>query len=329
MAAKRNKPRTTLITGGAGFIGSHYANRVVQAYPSERFVIVDALTSVSNKKNLSVLDQPHVTFIQADIRDLKRLQEIFSEHKPTHVVHFAAETHVDVSIKNPLLFLETNVLGTYNLLTCAKDVDAKRFTHISTDEVYGALGKKDRPRTEHDAQLPNSPYSASKAGAEHIVRAFAETYGLHTVIVRCSNNYGPGQDASKFIPVCINTLIKGGTIPVYGRGLNIRDWIYVADAVEAIDLVERKGARGSVYNIGGGAERTNIEIARAIVKAFKAPKSAITFVTDRPGHDFRYALNTKKIRSELGWKPHTPFEKGLALTIQWYRDARSHAHGIE
>ena len=314
---KKDKKRTVLVTGGAGFMGSHFVNHSVRKYPSEHFVVVDSLTAVADKKNISVWGAKNFTFVRCDIRNMRALEKIFKKFAPERVVHFAAETHVDVSIRHPQIFLETNVMGTFNLLTLAHAYKASRFLHISTDEVYGALPPKGRAFTESSPFNPNSPYSASKAGAEHIVRAFHETYGLDTVIARCTNNYGPGQDATKFIPVCITRALLGKQLPIYGKGLNVRDWIYVSDSTAAFDAVLRCGKSGEVYNIGAGVQMRNIDVARQILKQTGRDASLISYVHDRPGHDFRYALNTAKIRRELNWKPKVHFDEGLQKTVEW------------
>lgn len=246
------------------------------------------------------------------------MEKIFKKYRFTDVIHFAAETHVDVSIRSPKLFIETNIVGTYNLLALSRAYGISRFFHISTDEVYGALREKEPASTERDPHRPNSPYSASKASAEHIVRAFNETFGLHTVIARCSNNYGPYQDSSKFIPVCILNVLRGRKIPVYGSGKNIRDWLYVDDCAKALDRIWKKGRVGEAYNVGAGEQRRNIDVARMIVKHLGVSDDMIEFVPDRLGHDFRYALNTTKIRRGLGWRPTTSFEDGLKKTVWWY-----------
>ncbi len=314
--AKRSK-EVILITGGAGFMGSCFTNMMVTKLPDTQFIIVDALTGVADKHNIEVWDRPNFSFEICDIRDAAALDHIFAAVKPTHVVHFAAETHVDVSIRNPLLFLETNVIGTHNVASASRAHNVERVLHISTDEVYGALTAQARPFTEKDAFRPNSPYSASKASAEHIMRAFRETYGLPVVIARSSNNYGPRQDATKFIPVCINRLLKGEQIPLYGKGTNVRDWIYVEDSAAAFETILRKGALGEAYNVGASGELKNIDVVKKLLKLTKSPPSRISYVADRPGHDYRYALSSAKLR-RLGWKPHTPFAIGLQKTLEWY-----------
>lgn len=317
MSGARNK-KTLLVTGGAGFIGSTFVNMLAPRYPHYRFVILDALTGVADKRNVTVLDRDTVSFVKGDIRDPAALTRVFTAFKPTDVVHFAAETHVDVSIKNPHLFVETNVAGTEQLLAHARAHAIRRFHHISTDEVYGSLSFADAPFTERSPLLPNNPYSASKAAAEHLVRAYAKTFGLDTVITRCSNNYGPRQDASKFIPLFISRFLAGKPAPLYGKGEHMRDWLYVDDHIEALDLVFHKGKSGEVYNIGGGREIRNRDVARMLAKRLRRSASHIERVVDRPGHDLRYALDATKIEKELGWKPTTSFEDGIARTIEFY-----------
>lgn len=314
------KKRTTLITGAAGFIGSTYANMVIKRYPDERFVLLDALTPVSDINNLSpeTRSAERATFVKADIRDTKALKAIFTEHQITHVINFAAETHVDVSIVKPALFLETNVLGTHNLLLCAHEHSIERFHQVSTDEVYGSLEKNDDAFTEASPTHPNNPYSASKAGADMLVQAYGHTYGLPVVITRSSNNYGPRQDDSKLIPLFIKQLVRNEKVPLYGDGSNIRDWLFVEDNAEAIDLVFREGKSGEIYNIGGNCEKSNVEITRTLLTLCDKTEESIEFVSDRPGHDFRYAVNSKKVES-LGWKPTTPLDVGLSATVAFYK----------
>jgi dTDP-glucose 4,6-dehydratase len=305
-----------LVTGGAGFIGSTFLNIMVPRYPEYHFVNLDAMTAVANLDNITVSGSPNYTFMRGDIRDVEILSQIFDTYAITDIIHFAAETHVDVSIEKPQLFIETNVLGTGNLLRAAYDHGVNRFLHISTDEVYGALSLHDPSFTENTPLAPNSPYSASKASADMLVRAFNKTYGLNTVTTRCSNNYGPRQDVTKFIPRAITTLMRGQNIPVYGEGAQIRDWLFVDDHVEGIDIAFHKGAAGEVYNIGGGTEVPNIEIARTIAELSGRPE-AIEFVTDRKGHDFRYSIDDTKIRA-LGYNPQTSLDEGLDHTLKWY-----------
>lgn len=318
MSKKTNK--IILVTGGAGFIGSAFVNILAPRYPTYTFVVLDALTPVADKRNITVLDRDNVTFVKGNICNARTLKNVFTTHQPTDIVHFAAETHVDVSIENPYLFVETNILGTKQLLAHARAYGINRFHHISTDEVYGSLTLADKPFTEDSPLRPNNPYSASKAAAEHLVRAYHKTFGLDTVITRCSNNYGPRQDATKFMPLFIARFIAGQSVPLYGRGQHIRDWLYVDDHIEALDLVFHKGKSGEVYNIGGNCEVHNRDAARILAQLVGQRKSLITFVADRPGHDLRYALNTKKIEKELGWKPAVSFADGVAKTIAFYKE---------
>jgi dTDP-glucose 4,6-dehydratase len=306
-----------LVTGGAGFIGSTFLNMLVPKYSEYHFTNLDALTNVADKNNVMVDSAPNYSFIHMDIRNKEKLDELFTKERFTDIIHFAAETHVDVSIKEPNLFIETNLVGTGNLLSCALTHTIDRFLHISTDEVYGALTLTDPAFTEETPLTPNSPYSASKAGSDLLVRAFHKTYGLNTVTTRCSNNYGPRQDITKFIPRAITTLLQGGNIPVYGTGEQMRDWLFVEDHIRALDIAFHEGVRGSVYNIGGGTEKQNIEIAQLLCEMAGRPH-AIVFVEDRKGHDFRYAINDTKIQ-ELGYAPQMSLANGLKETFEWYK----------
>ena len=308
-----------LVTGGAGFIGSNYLNKYVAKYPDYFFINVDALTYAGNLDNIEVKKRNNYVFRKTDIRNLALLEKIFVYFKPTDVIHFAAESHVDLSIENPSLFVETNVNGTNNLLLLSKKYGVNRFHQISTDEVYGSLGPKDKPFTRNSPLKPNSPYSASKASADLLVRAYNKTFGLNIVITRCSNNYGPRQDTSKLIPKFINNLLSGKKIPLYSKGENIRDWIYVEDHIDAIDLVFHKGKIGEIYNIGGDCELTNMDITEKILKLTGRDRSFIDLVADRPGHDFRYAINNAEINNELGWKPKINFSDGIKMTLEYYR----------
>lgn len=310
------------VTGGAGFIGSNYLNKYVSVYPDYLFVNLDALTYAGDLKNIIVSDRPNYLFEKIDISRKNDLERVFKKHNPTHIIHFAAETHVDFSIKTPEIFITTNILGTHNLLALSKEYGIKRFHHISTDEVYGSLGRNDMPFTETSLLAPSNPYSASKANSDFIVQAYNKTFGLDTVITRSSNNYGPRQDSSKLIPHFITKLLKKERVPLYGTGENIRDWIYVEDNADAIDSVFHKGRLGEIYNIGGGDEIANIDITKLLLKLTGEDEEKIEFVTDRPGHDFRYAMDTSKIKKEMGWKPKTSFKEGLKKTFEFYR---SHA----
>jgi dTDP-glucose 4,6-dehydratase len=307
-----------IVTGGAGFIGSNFINMMAPKYPEYLFVIVDCLTKAGSKKNITVLKEKNVRFEKVDVREVKKIENIFKKYLPTDIIHFAAESHVDVSIKNPSLFVETNVLGTSNLLVLAQKYKLNRFHHISTDEVYGSLGKDDVAFTETSPIAPNNPYSASKAGSDMLVRSHYRTFGLNVVITRCSNNYGPHQDVTKLIPRFITLLLQNKKVPLYSKGEHIREWIYVEDHVRAIDLVFHKGQSGEVYNVPGPSEHTNLEIANTLINKAKKGKGFIELVADRPGHDFRYALDGEKIFKELGFKPKVSLEKGIEKTFTFY-----------
>ena len=323
--------KNILITGGAGFIGSHVVKRFVNKYPNYNIINVDNLTyagSLSNLKDLE--DKKNYFFFKIDIKNHNEILKLFVDKKITDVIHLAAESHVDKSIENSFEFAKTNVLGTLSLLEASKiswDLSSKDniFYHISTDEVYGSLGLKGS-FTENSKYDPNSPYSASKASSDHFVRAYHNTYGLPILISNCSNNYGPHQHVEKLIPNIINSLIKQIKIPIYGDGKNIRDWLYVDDHCDAIELIFKNGNSGETYNIGGDYEISNIDLVNSIIKIFdeiklnKPGKSnkLIEFVSDRPGHDFRYAIDFSKIKKELKWTPKTNFDKGIRDTINWY-----------
>ncbi|MFI1772634.1 dTDP-glucose 4,6-dehydratase [Thalassobellus citreus] len=320
-----------LITGGAGFIGSHVVKLFVDKYPQYNVINLDALTYAGNLENLKSVEQKsNYKFIKGDIRNKSFVNELFQKYKFDNVIHLAAESHVDRSIKDPLAFVETNVIGTINLLnSCNKywkdDFSNKLFYHISTDEVYGTLGDTGL-FTETTSYDPNSPYSASKASSDHFVRAYGETYGLPYVITNCSNNYGQNQFPEKLIPLFINNIINNKSLPVYGDGNYTRDWLYVIDHARAIDLVLHQGIVGETYNIGGFNEWKNIDLVKLLctqmdIKLNKSQGSSeklITYVKDRPGHDLRYAIDASKINKELGWKPSVTFEEGLSITIDWY-----------
>lgn len=306
-----------LVTGGAGFIGSNFVIYMLNQHPDYEIINVDALTYAGNLENLkSVEHQPNHTFVKADITDAETMNELMSQ-KVDVVVNFAAESHVDRSILEPDIFVKTNVLGTQVLLDAARKHDIKKFVQVSTDEVYGTLGETGL-FTEETPLAPNSPYSASKAGGDLIVRAYHETYGLPVNITRCSNNYGPFQFPEKLIPLMISKALADELLPVYGDGLNIRDWLYVEDHCSAIDLVIHQGASGEVYNIGGNNERTNLQIVKTILQELGKPESLITHVKDRPGHDRRYGIDPTKTMTQLGWKPRHSFETGIKDTIRWY-----------
>ena len=327
-----------LITGGAGFIGSNFIPFFLHKNPGIEVVNLDLLTYAGDLRNLKEIeDHPDYTFVQGDISDRNFVERIFEEYRIKGVINFAAESHVDNSIKDPEIFIRTNVNGTFTLLDVAykywlkepfvfkEGEEANRFHHISTDEVYGSLGEKGY-FTEHTPYAPNSPYSASKASSDMLVRSYHHTYGLNTVITNCSNNYGPKQHQEKLIPTIIRRALSGESIPIYGDGKNIRDWLYVEDHCRAIDVVFKNGRAGQVYNLGGDAEKNNINIANLICEHLdaKMPKKSgsykdqIEFVKDRPGHDRRYAIDASKINKDLGWKPKESFDSGLLKTIDWY-----------
>lgn len=306
-----------LVTGGAGFIGSNFILYMMQQHPNYQIINMDALTYAGNLENLkSVQDHPNYSFVQADIADKPAVDAIFQQGIDV-VVNFAAESHVDRSILEPEIFVNTNVMGTQVLLDAAKKYGVTKFVQVSTDEVYGSLGETGL-FSETTPLAPNSPYSASKAGGDLLVRAYHETFGLPVNITRCSNNYGPYQFPEKLIPLIISRALNDESLPVYGDGLNIRDWLYVEDHCSAIDLVIHQGKLGEVYNIGGNNERTNVHIVKTILNELGKPESLITYVTDRPGHDRRYGIDPTKIMNELGWKPKHNFETGIKETIQWY-----------
>lgn len=318
---------TILVTGGAGFIGNCFIRHMLQKYSNYKIINLDALTYAGNLENLyDVKDNPNYEFVNGDICDKDLVTQIVSG--VDMIVNFAAETHVDRSITGPEIFIETNVKGTMTLLQAAKEFNIERYLQVSTDEVYGTLGDTGY-FTETTPIAPNSPYSASKAGADMLVRAYYETYKVPTLITRCSNNYGPYQYPEKLIPFFISRLLRGEKVPVYGDGLNVRDWLYVYDHCAAIDAVLHKGRVGEVYNIGGHNEKTNLEITHLILDAMNKDESSIEYVQDRLGHDRRYAISNDKITSELGWKPSVTFEEGILLTIDWYLNNKSWMESIE
>jgi dTDP-glucose 4,6-dehydratase len=328
---KNKMTKSILITGGAGFIGSHVVKLFVEKYPNYTIVNLDALTYAGNLENLKeVENSKNYTFVKADIQDAAALEEIFEKHKITDVIHLAAESHVDRSISDPLAFVLTNVIGTVNLLNAAKnawkgELDKHLFYHVSTDEVYGSLhdGGFFLETTAYD---PQSPYSASKASSDHFVRAYANTYKMRTVVSNCSNNYGPNHFPEKLIPLCIHNIKNNKPLPVYGKGENVRDWLFVKDHARAIDMVFHQGKDNETYNIGGFNEWKNIDIVRLLCqkmdhklgRAEGTSEKLITYVTDRAGHDLRYAIDATKIQKELGWEPSLQFEEGIELTIDWY-----------
>jgi len=326
--------KNILVTGGAGFIGSHVVRLLVEKYPDYRIVNLDALTYAGNLENLKDVESaPNYTFVRADICDYEEVVNILREHAVDHILHLAAESHVDRSIADPLTFARTNVLGTLSLLQAARTVWGgdwadKLFYHISTDEVYGSLGFDGRLFTETTPYDPHSPYSASKASSDHFVRAFGDTYGMPVIVTNCSNNYGPYQFPEKLIPLFINNIRHNKPLPVYGRGENVRDWLYVVDHARAIDTILHQGRVGETYNIGGFNEWTNIELIRVLIRTVDrllgrpegASDKLITYVTDRAGHDLRYAIDATKLRDELGWEPSLQFEEGIEKTVRWYLD---------
>jgi dTDP-glucose 4,6-dehydratase len=320
-----------IITGGAGFIGSHVVRRFVKTYPDYQIVNLDKLTYAGNLANLrDIENEPNYRFVKGDIVDLEFINNLFETEQPDAVIHLAAESHVDRSITNPLEFVMTNVVGTVNLLNAAKNLwkgqyDQKRFYHVSTDEVYGTLGDTDM-FTEETAYDPHSPYSASKASSDHFVRAYYDTYGLNTVISNCSNNYGSYHFPEKLIPLAIHNITQQKPVPVYGKGENVRDWLWVEDHARAIDVIFHKAATGTTYNIGGHNEWKNIDLIKLLCsildkklnRAEGESAKLITYVTDRAGHDLRYAIDATKLKEELGWEPSITFEQGLEKTVDWY-----------
>lgn len=316
-----------LVTGGAGFIGSCFVRHILNKYNDYKVINLDALTYAGNIDNLDdIKDNPNYKFVHGNICDKKLVAELVSQVDA--VINFAAESHVDRSITGPEIFIETNVKGTLNLLQAAKEAKIERFLQVSTDEVYGTLGK-DGYFYETTPLAPNSPYSASKASADLLVRAYYETYKMPVLNTRCSNNYGPYQYPEKLIPFFISKLLKNEKVPVYGDGLNVRDWLYVYDHCSAIDTVLHKGKIGEVYNIGGHNEKTNLEITKIILNAMGKDESSIEYVQDRLGHDRRYAIDNHKIQTELGWEPSLTFEEGIKLTIEWYLNNQDWIKSIE
>lgn len=324
--------RSIIISGGAGFIGSHVVRRFVTKYPDYRIINVDKLTYAGNLENIKDIEQaPNYVFEHADICDEERMDEIFSQYKVDGVIHLAAESHVDRSITDPLIFVKTNLIGTANLLQIARkhwtgDFEGKKFHHVSTDEVFGSLEMDHGFFTEETAYDPRSPYSASKAGSDHLVKAFFHTYHMPVVLTNCSNNYGPNHFPEKLIPLMINNIIHMRPLPVYGKGENVRDWLHVKDHARAIDLVFHEGKAGETYNVGGHNEWKNIDLVfflcdlmdEKLGREKGTSKGLITYVTDRAGHDLRYAIDAGKIERELGWTPDYTFEQGLSETADWY-----------
>ncbi|MCC8088882.1 MAG: dTDP-glucose 4,6-dehydratase [Rikenellaceae bacterium] len=324
--------KNILITGGAGFIGSHVVRLFVNKYPDYNIYNLDKLTYAGNLANLSDIEaRPNYTFVKADICDLETMKEVIAENNITGIIHLAAESHVDRSIKDPLVFAQANVMGTLSLLQAAKEVwngdySDKIFYHISTDEVYGTLDFDGTFFTEDTKYDPHSPYSASKASSDHFVRAYHDTYGLPVIVTNCSNNYGPYQFPEKLIPLFINNIRHQKPLPVYGKGENVRDWLYVVDHARAIDVIFHRGKNGDTYNIGGFNEWKNIDLIKVIIKTVDkllgnpegTSESLITYVTDRAGHDLRYAIDSTKLKNELGWEPSLQFEEGIEKTVKWY-----------
>ena len=312
-----------LVTGGAGFIGSNFVYYELKKYPQDEIVCLDALTYAGNLHTLEdAMKNEKFKFVKGDIADRELVYKLFEDEKFDIVVNFAAESHVDRSVENPEIFLKTNIIGTSVLMDASRKYGVKRYHQVSTDEVYGDL-PLDRPDLFFTEETPihtSSPYSSSKAAADLLVQAYSRTYGLPVSISRCSNNYGPYHSPEKLIPLMISRALADESLPVYGKGENVRDWLYVEDHCAAIDLIIRKGKEGEVYNIGGHNEKTNLEVVKTILKALGKPESLITYVTDRPGHDLRYAIDPTKIHNDLGWLPQTKFDDGIEKTIKWYLD---------
>ena len=325
--------RNILVTGGAGFIGSHLVRLLVNKYPTYRIINMDLLTYAGNLENLKDIEhKENYSFVKCDICDFKKVKQVFVDYKIDSIIHLAAESHVDRSIEDPFSFAQTNVMGTLSLLQAAKEYWFKNFSdklfyHVSTDEVYGSLGKTGY-FTEKTSYDPHSPYSASKASSDHFVRAFSDTYGLPIVISNCSNNYGSYQFPEKLIPLFINNIVNNKPLPVYGKGENVRDWLFVNDHARAIDVIFHKGKLGDTYNIGGFNEWKNIDLIKLMIKTVDrmlkreegASEKLITYVKDRAGHDLRYAIDSSKLKNELGWEPSLQFEEGIEKTVKWYLD---------
>ena len=325
--------RNILVTGGAGFVGSHLVRLLLNKYPNYHIINMDVLTYAGNLENLKDIEhKENYSFVKCDICDFKKVKQVFVDHKIDSVIHLAAESHVDRSIEDPFSFAQTNVMGTLSLLQAAKsywesNFENKLFYHVSTDEVYGSLGKTGY-FTEKTSYDPHSPYSASKASSDHFVRAFSDTYGLPIVISNCSNNYGSFQFPEKLIPLFINNIVHNKPLPVYGKGENVRDWLFVNDHARAIDVIFHKGKLNETYNIGGFNEWKNIDLIKVIIKTVDrmlgrdegTSDKLITYVTDRAGHDLRYAIDSTKLKNELGWEPSLQFEEGIEKTVKWYLD---------
>ena len=333
--------KNILVTGGAGFIGSHLVRLLVNKYPNYHIVNMDVLTYAGNLDNLKDIESmENYTFVKCDICDIEKVKQVFADHKIDSVIHLAAESHVDRSIEDPFSFAQTNVMGTLSLLQAAKafwngNFTNKLFYHVSTDEVYGSLGEEGF-FTETTSYDPHSPYSASKASSDHFVRAFADTYGLPTIISNCSNNYGSYQFPEKLIPLFINNIVHNKPLPVYGKGENIRDWLFVNDHARAIDVIFHNGKLGDTYNIGGFNEWKNIDLIKVMIKTVDqllgreegTSENLITYVTDRAGHDLRYAIDSSKLKDELGWQPSLQFEEGIEKTVAWYLDNKEWLENI-
>ena len=315
-----------LVTGGAGFIGGNFIHESLKTYPGDTVVCIDSLTYAGNMETLApIMGCGNFHFERADISDASAIKRIFDKHQPDCVINFAAESHVDRSIDDPGIFLTTNVIGTQVLLDASREYGIVRYHQVSTDEVYGdlPLDKPDLFFTEETPLHTSSPYAASKAGADLLCLAYARTYGMPITISRCGNNYGPYHFPEKLVPLMITNALRDEPLPVYGKGENVRDWLFVTDHCRAIDLIVRKGTPGEIYNIGGNNERRNIDVVKAILSQLGKPGSLINYVTDRPGHDLRYAIDSSKLTKELGWLSETGFEDGLSLTIQWYMENRT------
>lgn len=314
-----------LVTGGAGFIGGNFVHYMINKYQDYEIVNLDALTYAGNLETLkNIEDKKNYKFVKGDISDREFIFNLFRNEKFDIVVNFAAESHVDRSVINPDIFVKTNVLGTQVLLDASKKYNVSRFHQVSTDEVYGdlPLDRKDLFFTEETPLNPSSPYSASKASADFLVQAYHRTFGLNITISRCSNNYGPYHFPEKLIPLMISRALNNESLPVYGDGQNVRDWLHVEDHCSAIDLIIHKGKSGEIYNVGGHNEKTNLEVVKTILKTLKKPESLISYVKDRPGHDLRYAIDPEKLKNELGWKPKYNFDTGIDMTIKWYLENR-------
>ena len=321
-----------LVTGGAGFIGGNFLHIMVNRYPNDQYVCIDALTYAGNMETLEpIMNKPNFKFVHDNICNREAVFKLFEQEHFDYVINFAAESHVDRSIENPEIFLKTNILGTQVLMDACRKYGIKRYHQVSTDEVYGdlPLDRKDLFFTETTPLHTSSPYSASKAGADLLVLAYHRTFGLPVTISRCSNNYGPYHFPEKLIPLMIQKALKNEPLPVYGNGQNVRDWLYVGDHCNAIDLIVRKGRDGEVYNVGGHNEKTNLEVVKTILKALNKPETLITYVKDRPGHDLRYAMDPTKIEAELGWKPEHTFDTGIQETIKWNLENQEWINNVE